>query len=150
ALAHSRRGKTAALADDVGETTHAVLDLREGNGGEGETKSTLATALAEEGGPRREGDPALDGAGQEGRRFHALGQLEEEGESALGLRPRHTLGHAAAEGGEERVAAPRILAERAGLVAIEETLATEVIDGGLDERARVDVRELLRHLEALD
>src|SRR6266545_4926503 len=138
------------LADAVSEPADALLDLPERHGGEGQAERPLAAAVAEKRVARREGDPALESARQEHRGVEPLGKLEEQREAALGLRPRHALRHASAQGGQERVAPPRVLAQRARLVAVEEPLAAEVKDGGLDERARVDVGQLLGHLETLD
>src|SRR3990172_3750651 len=150
ALAEAAVRVALRLTDAVGQPAYAFLDLPEGHGGEGQTERPLAAAVAEEGITRRESDPALEGAGQERRGIEPLGQLEQQREPALGLRPPHALSHAAAEGGQERVAPPRVLAVRARLVTVEEPLAAEVVDGGLDERARMDVGQLLGHLEPLD
>ena len=58
--------------------------------------------------------------------------------------------HPALERGEQRIAPSPVLAQHAHLVAIEQALATEVIHRGLDERARVDVGQVLGHLEPID
>ena len=80
---------------------------------------------------------------------HALGQREQQREAAAGLRPGGARRHEPAQALEQRVAAPSVLLERPRLVAVEQTPLAEVVDGGLDERARVDVGELLGHLEPL-
>src|SRR6266536_6601493 len=147
ALAGAHVRVAPPLADGVGEAAHALLDLPERYRGEGQTQRTLASTVAVESRARRERHPALGGPRQEGGRIHAFGQFDEEREASLGLRPRHALGHAAAERGQERIAPARILAKRARLMPVEQPLTAEVIDGGLDQRARVDIRELLGHLE---
>src|SRR4029434_5062387 len=55
-----------------------------------------------------------------------------------------------AQAGEQRLPPPAVLLERAGLMPVEEPALAEVVHGGLNERARVDVRQLLGRLEALD
>src|SRR3984893_8162525 len=96
ALASARVGVAPRLAYGVREAPDAFFDLPERRGGEGQSQRALASAVAVEGRTRREGDPALDGPRQERGGVQPLGQLEQQREPALRLRPPPALAPAGA------------------------------------------------------
>src|SRR3989442_12017950 len=143
------RGTPSRRAHHLAEPPHALVDLAARHGRKRQPQRPLAAVVHPERRARSVGHAALERPRQQRPRVEPGRPRHQQREAALGLGPRDVLGHSPLERGHERVATPAILGGDAGHVAIEQPSLAEAVDRRLDERARVQVRELLGGAEAL-
>src|SRR5437867_8836355 len=143
-------GPAPRRLDRLAEPPDPLVDPPGRHGRKRQPQRARAGAVHEERRARRERDAVLDGRRQELGGVEPGRQREEERESPLWLRPRHLGRHAAPEGREQERAPPRVFARHPRRVAVEEPPLAEPVDRRLDERARVEVGELLGRLEPLE
>src|SRR5206468_6478405 len=143
-------GPAPRRLDRLAEPPDSLVDPPGRHGRKRQPQRARAGAVHEERRARRERDAVLDGRRQELRGVEPGRQREEKRESPLWLRPRHLGRHAAPEGREQERAPPRVFARHPRRVAVEEPPLAEPVDRRLDERARVEVGELLGRLEPLE
>src|SRR5437867_2053975 len=138
------RARTLARgADHLAEPPYALVDLAGRHRRERQPQRALAAAVHPERRTRSVGHAALERARQQRARVEPRRQRHQQREAALGLGPRDLVRHAPLERAREGVAAPAILARDTRHVAIEQPPLAEPVHGRLQQRARVQVGQLL-------
>src|SRR5919197_42872 len=143
ALDGMRARTLARRADHLAEPPYPLVDLAGRHRREGQPQRALAAAVHPEGRAGSVGHAALERARQQRARVEARRQRHQQREAALGLGPRDLVRHAPLERARERVAAPAVLARDARDVTIEQPPLAEPVHRRLQQRARVQVGQLL-------
>src|SRR5437667_655281 len=147
---HPGRRAAAAVADRVRQPPDAFVDPGRRHRRKREPERPFAPLLHEERRPRREGHAPRHRAREQGGRVQPLGQREQQREASPRFRPADVPRHPARERLEQAPLAAPVLVGDPGQMPLEQPALAEVIDRGLDQGARLQVRELLGRLQPLE
>src|SRR5215470_16461206 len=138
-----RRGTLAFRAYHVAQPSHSLVDLARRHRRKRQPERPLAAAVDPKRRPRSVGHATLERPRKQRAGVQTNGQRHQQRKATFRLGPGDVLGHPPLQRRDERIAAPPILPRDTRHVAVEQSPLTEAVDGGLQQRARVQIGQLL-------
>ena len=139
------------VRDRLGEPPDALVDPPRGHRGERQPQRPSPPPSTKNARPGREAPPrARRPAGRSAAASQPAGSVSSSEKPPRGSVQSRPSGMRRPSAASNAVAAPPVLARDPRDVAVEQAPLAEAVDGGLDERARVEIGELLGRLQPLD